>query len=163
MKFSSASLAGLLLLAPHEALAKKKASKLADYCFYSIYSTLDSYTFYDPSNSSSSTAFCTDTIYVTSLYASAKVYCDTRQWTATIPYWKSLCKKKKTALMDLTTIEANVTTEYATSLPEIDPETSPTETTANITSPVRLTESYYHRALRTYVSGMLSPPLHTTL
>lgn len=188
MKLTSASLACLFVVGPIGSLAKKPvAPELADYCFYAINTVLGSYTFYDPSSSttssistttsieprdsssssssghgnglsvrgSSSTTFCTDTIQVTSLYASARLYCNYKEWKATIPYWESLCKADGVTLMDLTSIEAEVTKAYAKTLPAIDPETNLTTTTGNITSPVRLTRSYYERAHKTYVSCII--------
>lgn len=102
-------------------------------------------------SSDTSTGPCNSTVEVTSLYASAKAWCNKKQLKATIPYWQSLCEENSLTLMDLTAIEANVTDEYIDSLSTIDPVQNSTTTTATIESPVLLSHSYYKRAYKSYV------------
>ncbi|KAL4736470.1 ferric reductase NAD binding domain-containing protein [Aspergillus similis] len=99
-----------------------------------------------------STGPCNSTVEVTSLYASAKVRCNTAQFAVTIPYWQSLCEQNSLTLMDLSEIEKNVTDAYIAVLPSIDPEMNDTTTTGTIREVVLLSESYYKRAYKSYVT-----------
>ncbi|KAL3493281.1 ferric reductase NAD binding domain-containing protein [Aspergillus germanicus] len=101
---------------------------------------------------STSSGPCNSTVEVTSLYASAKAWCTKSQFEVTIPYWQSLCEENSLTLMDLTAIEANVTDAYIASLSSIDPDMNDTTTTGTIQSPVLLSESYYKRAHKSYVT-----------
>lgn len=85
------------------------------------------------------------------MYASAKAWCSAEGLKAAIPYWQSLCETNSLTLMDLTDIEANVTDDYITSLPLIDPEQNSTATIGTIGSVVLLSHSYYERAYKSYV------------
>ncbi|KAL4754497.1 ferric reductase like transmembrane component-domain-containing protein [Aspergillus terricola var. indicus] len=99
-----------------------------------------------------STGPCNSTVEVTSLYASAKARCNTAQFAVTIPYWQSLCEQNSLTLMDLSQIEKNVTDAYIAALPSIDPEMNDTTTTGTIREVVLLSESYYKRAYKSYVT-----------
>ncbi|KAL4982288.1 ferric reductase like transmembrane component-domain-containing protein [Aspergillus falconensis] len=101
---------------------------------------------------STSSGPCNSTVEVTSLYASAKAWCSKAQFEVTIPYWQSLCEGNSLTLMDLTAIEANVTDAYIASLSTIDPDMNDTTTTGTIQSPVLLSEPYYKRAYKSYVT-----------
>ncbi|KAL4995175.1 ferric reductase NAD binding domain-containing protein [Aspergillus recurvatus] len=101
---------------------------------------------------STSTGPCNSTIEVTSLYASAKARCNKAQFAASIPYWQSLCEQNSLTLMDLSEIERNVTDAYIAALPSIDPEMNDTTTTGTIGEAVLLSESYYKRAYKSYVT-----------
>ncbi|KAL4760552.1 ferric reductase family protein [Aspergillus foveolatus] len=99
-----------------------------------------------------STGPCNSTVEVTSLYASAKARCNAAQFSVTIPYWQSLCEQNSLTLMDLSEIEKNVTDVYIAALPSIDPEMNDTTTTGTIGEVVLLSESYYKRAYKSYVT-----------
>ncbi|CAK7232407.1 hypothetical protein SCUCBS95973_008250 [Sporothrix curviconia] len=90
---------------------------------------------------SASTNPCTLSIEVMSLYASAKTYCNARQFKAAIPYWQSLCSANGFTLMDLTEIAANATQTYIDALPVLDPNTNSTSTP--IEQSVILDKDYY--------------------
>ncbi|KAJ5787390.1 FAD-binding 8 [Penicillium paradoxum] len=95
---------------------------------------------------------CNSTVEVTSMYASAKARCSEKDFRVVVPYWQSLCAKNSMELMSLTAIEAKLTDEYISSLPQIDPDQNNVTTTGIIESPVLLTQSYYNRAYKSYVS-----------
>ncbi|KAL4980874.1 hypothetical protein BDW66DRAFT_146657 [Aspergillus desertorum] len=95
---------------------------------------------------------CNGTIEVTSLYASAKARCTSAQFAATIPYWQSLCEQNSLTLMDLSKIEKNVTDAYIAALQTIDFEMNAITTTGTIGEVVLLSESYYKRAYKSYVT-----------
>ncbi|KAL4816604.1 ferric reductase like transmembrane component-domain-containing protein [Aspergillus spinulosporus] len=99
-----------------------------------------------------STGPCNSTVEVTSLYASAMARCNTAQFAVTIPYWQTLCEQNSLTLMDLSEIEKNVTDAYIAALPSIDPEMNDTTTTGTIREVVLLSESYYKRAYKSYVT-----------
>ncbi|KAL4964219.1 ferric reductase family protein [Aspergillus stella-maris] len=99
-----------------------------------------------------STGPCNSTVQVTSMYASAKAWCNKAQFAATIPYWQGLCEKNSLTLMNLSGIESNVTDAYIASLSVIDPDMNDTTTTGTIESPVLLSEEYYKRAYKSYVT-----------
>ncbi|KAL4956119.1 ferric reductase NAD binding domain-containing protein [Aspergillus filifer] len=101
---------------------------------------------------STSTGPCNSTVEVTSMYASAKAWCNRAQFAATIPYWQGLCEQNSLTLMDLSGIAANVTDAYIASLSVIDPDMNDTTTTGTIESPVLLSEEYYKRAYKSYVT-----------
>ncbi|CAG8200313.1 unnamed protein product [Penicillium salamii] len=102
-------------------------------------------------SSGTATGPCNSTIEVTSLYASAKAWCSAKGLRAAIPYWQSLCSANSLTLMDLTDIEAELTDDYITSLPLIDPEQNSMTTTGTINSPVLLSHAYYEKAYKSYV------------
>jgi hypothetical protein len=104
---------------------------------------------------STSSGPCNSTVEVTSLYVSAKAWCNKSQFEVTIPYWQSLCEENSLSLMDLTAIEANVTDAYIASLSTIDPDMNSTTTTGTVESPVLLSQSYYKRAYKSYVCSFL--------
>ncbi|KAL2849922.1 ferric reductase NAD binding domain-containing protein [Aspergillus pseudoustus] len=101
---------------------------------------------------STSSGACNSTMEVTSLYASAKAWCNKAQFKVTIPYWQSLCQQNSLTLMDLTAIKANVTEAYIASMPTIDPDMNVTTTAGTIHTPVLLSESYYKHAYKSYVT-----------
>lgn len=133
---------------------------LDQYCLLAIYETLGAYNFSDgslalPSPSSPSSPAvkkgpCEITTEVISIYATAKAYCTKDQFAAAVPTWQGLCHESKLELIDLTSIVMNVTDDYLTHLPVIDPVHNSTKSTAIITSPVLLSKSYYERAFRSY-------------
>ncbi|KAL1889476.1 hypothetical protein Sste5346_008854 [Sporothrix stenoceras] len=95
----------------------------------------------------SSSNACTLNLEVASIYASAKAYCNGKQFTAAIPYWQSLCTSGGYTLMDLTEIEANVTQAYINSLPVLNPDSN--STSAAIEKAVILDKAYYEVAYHT--------------
>ncbi|KAJ5816157.1 FAD-binding 8 [Penicillium robsamsonii] len=104
-----------------------------------------------------STGPCNSTVEVTSMYASAKAWCSEKDFKAVVPYWQSLCAKNSMELMNLASIEPLLTDDYINSLPQIDPENNVT-TYGTIYSPVLLTEEYYKRAYKSYVSHDYAMP-----
>lgn len=159
-----------------------------EYCMYSIYTVLGTYTWYDPSaatsNSSSSsdsgsssgstshgsdsssshghklmargkgktttTTQCDSEHEVRSIYAAAKKHCRPKELEVGITWWRSQCTT--TALIDLTDIKTEMTAAIISSLPPIDPETNSTASVGTLNITTLLTESYYKRAYKSYVS-----------
>lgn len=90
---------------------------------------------------------CTDQIMVESIYASMVLYCSPLKMRKGIAFWKALCENSDAALMDLTSIEANITEAAAGNLTVIDPSTY----TGTVISPVVLLKSEYRRYYRALV------------
>ncbi|KAL2443879.1 Ferric/cupric reductase transmembrane component B [Exophiala dermatitidis] len=97
---------------------------------------------------SSSAGQCNSTLEVTALYANAKALCTKKQLKATPSYWKSLCAASSYTLMDLTSIEANVTDAYIAALPVINPDVNSTDTTS-LSSVVLLDKEWFRLAYKT--------------
>ncbi|RAK74982.1 ferric reductase family protein [Aspergillus fijiensis CBS 313.89] len=91
--------------------------------------------------------YCEDTIEVTSIYASMKEYCSTKEIVKGVAYWQVLCGKNKVDLINLTAIDTELTPQYLASLPVVAPDTY--NTSVAVTSPVVLEKSYYKRYLPT--------------
>lgn len=144
-----------------QAHAAFKPSQPSQYCFYSVYTSLSPLTWTDPTASSKSqrtaileprkaksATYCTNKVEVTSLYASARVYCSAQELEDGIVYWNALCKSTNASLIDLANITATVTDTYITTLPSVDPESGITA----VTKPSLLVRSYYVRSYKSYVS-----------
>ncbi|CAK7221776.1 hypothetical protein SBRCBS47491_004643 [Sporothrix bragantina] len=95
----------------------------------------------------SSSNACTLNLEVASLYASAKAYCNDKQFAAAIPYWQSLCTSGGYTLMDLTEIAVNVTQAYIDALPVLNPDSNSTSTA--IEKAVILDKAYYEVSYHT--------------
>ena len=156
--------------------ASMSVPEWSEYCMYTVYSVITSYTWYDSDSSggntahggsssghgghklirrghrgSSTTTQCNTTNEVASIYAAAKEYCRPKELKTGISWWQSQCSSAGASLMDLTTIEAKLNSSYLASLPRIDPETNTTTAVGTLNQTVLLTKSYYKRAYKSYV------------
>lgn len=141
-----------------DVLAKSYTPELwSQYCFYSIYDSLNSLTWTSHGSAhakrASSAKGCNNTALVTSIYASCKFYCSPLQLEAGLEFWEDLCHHEKSTLMDLSNVTNTVTDSYVTQLAIVDPESN---STAKLAEPVLLRRSYFVRAYKSWVRHFAS-------
>ncbi|GKZ66059.1 hypothetical protein AnigIFM50267_010898 [Aspergillus niger] len=148
MKPSWATLA--LAFGSHVVAKGFSPTDAAEYCMYAIYESLSELSWQESANETSSEGSnsaspCSNTIEVTSIYASIVEYCHGASYNQGLVFWDKLCANLGTSLTGLDDLEASVTTAYIEQLPVISPDTAGK---TKISTPVLLEKSYYSRAVR---------------
>ncbi|GAM82395.1 hypothetical protein ANO11243_003740 [Dothideomycetidae sp. 11243] len=142
-------------------------------CFYSAYASLSPYTFHASATSSSNlltvfepdlhtrnharsesdyrsaSTFCQNKDAVTSVYASAYVYCTMKQLTTGISWLSVYCRTQNSSLIDIAPIQAEMDLAFIKTLKVLDPAKVASSTP--ISQTVLLARSYWQRQVNTQI------------